>query len=524
MNVKNPIMPGFYPDPSMCVVGDDFYLVNSSFTYFPGLPVMHSKDLCHWEQIGNVMERKSQLECLDAEISRGLFAPTIRYYEGIFYVICTNVSGKGNFIVTAKDPAGPWSDPYYLEGAEGIDPSLFFDDDGRCYYIGTHENPEGAKYNGDWYIWIQEVDIKEMKLIGEHKNVWNGAMKNIIWPEGPHIYKRNGYYYILHAEGGTGPHHAVTVCRSKNIWGPYENNFCNPILTHRHMGKSYPIQYVGHADLVETKSGDWYAVMLAVRPQEGYTTMGRETFLAKVTWEEDWPVMNAGVGMLEDVVDVNLPECILENTKNFAEKKFDFQEMNQLDSEFLFLRSEDARSKAVLQENGLFLQYGPTDLIAEKASSYLAIRQQHHSFTMKTSIVYHGGKIGQKAGIVYFQNSNYHLRMEVEATTQDTYSLRGILCMDGKEEVLTEQNDLSVATLDKPLTLELKVVSLAASLSAFCGDKLLCETKDVDVRNLSTEVAGGFVGCTMGPYAVWENELNHADGILIKEMVYQGGK
>ena len=272
---KNPIMPGFYPDPTVCAVGGDYYMVNSSFAYFPGLPIFHSKDLAHWEQIGNVLDRESQLPLKTAAHSAGLFAPTIRYHEGVFYVICTNISDKGNFIVTATDPAGPWSEPHYIEGADGIDPSLFFDTDGKCYYTGTHPNPDGTKYNGDWYIWIQELDIKEMKLIGEKKNVWNGAMKNVIWPEGPHLYHIGDYYYIMHAEGGTGPEHCEAICRSKDVWGPYENNPKNPIITHRHLGKDYPIKYVGHADLIETPNHEWYMIMLAVRPLERYTTMGR---------------------------------------------------------------------------------------------------------------------------------------------------------------------------------------------------------------------------------------------------------
>ncbi len=288
-SVKNPIMPGFYPDPSICAVGEDYYLVNSTFAYFPGLPVLHSKDLVHWEQIGNVMDRPSQLPLANAGHSQGLFAPTIRYHAGTFYVICTNVSHGGNYVVTAENPEGPWSEPHYLEGAGGIDPSLFFDTDGRCYYIGTHPNPEGCRYDGDWYIWIQELDLNTWKLKGESKDVWNGAMRGVHWPEGPHLYRIGEYYYILHAEGGTGPEHAVSVCRSRDIWGPYENNFCNPILTHRHLGQAYPVKYVGHGDLFETPAGEWYMTMLAVRPLEGYTTMGRETFLAKVTWENNWP-------------------------------------------------------------------------------------------------------------------------------------------------------------------------------------------------------------------------------------------
>ena len=160
VTVKNPILCGFYPDPSICRAGEDYYIVNSSFVYGPGVPVFHSRDLAHWEQIGNILDRKEQFPVKGSEISEGIYAPTIRYHNGTFYMITTNVSYGGNFIVTAKNPAGPWSDPYYLgEEAPGIDPSLFFDDDGKCYYCGTRPNPEGVRYNGDWEIWVQELDL-----------------------------------------------------------------------------------------------------------------------------------------------------------------------------------------------------------------------------------------------------------------------------------------------------------------------------------------------------------------------------
>ena len=194
---NNPILKGFYPDPSICRKGDDFYLVCSSFVYAPGVPIFHTKDLAHFEQIGNILDRESQLP-LSGDISRGIFAPTIREHNGIFYMITTNVSSGGNFIVTAKDPAGPWSEPYYLgeDEAPGIDPSLFFDDDGKCYYVGTRPNPEGVRYNGDWEIWVQELDLEQMKLVGSSMAIWKGALKDVIWPEGPHLYKKDGYYYL----------------------------------------------------------------------------------------------------------------------------------------------------------------------------------------------------------------------------------------------------------------------------------------------------------------------------------------
>lgn len=307
MTVNNPVLSGFYPDPSICAVGNDFYLVNSTFAYFPGIPIFHSRDLAHWDQIGNVLDRSSQV-CLEGcRHSQGIYAPTIRYHKGMFYVITTNVSGGGSFIVTAEDPAGSWSEPYFL-GAEapGIDPSLFFDSDGVCYYVGTRPNPEGVRYNGDWEIWAQELDLAAMKLTGESHMLWKGAMNGAIWPEGPHLYRKDGFYYLLIAEGGTSVHHSVMAARSRSVFGPYEGNPANPILTHRHLGRDYPVVNVGHGDLVEDPEGRWYMVMLASRPCQGHTNMGRETFLAKVVWEDGWPVVNPGVGKLEDCVE--LPE------------------------------------------------------------------------------------------------------------------------------------------------------------------------------------------------------------------------
>lgn len=170
----NPILPGFYPDPSICRVNDDYYLVTSTFAYFPGVPIFHSRDLVHWNQIGNILERKEQLPLVNAETSEGIFAPTLRYHDGTFYMITTNVTPTNdinNFIVTATDPAGPWSDPYPLDSA-GIDPSLFFDDDGKCYYCGTQNRREGSRYFGDNEIYIQELDLNTMKLVGESYPAW----------------------------------------------------------------------------------------------------------------------------------------------------------------------------------------------------------------------------------------------------------------------------------------------------------------------------------------------------------------
>ena len=498
----NPILSGFYPDPSICAVGEDFYLVNSTFAYFPGIPIMHSKDLAHWEQIGNVCDRISQLPLKNAGHSQGLFAPTIRYYDGTYYVICTNVSYGGNFIITAKDPKGPWSEPAYIQGAEGIDPSLFFDRDGTCYYMGTHPNPAGCKYNGDWYIWMQELDLKEMKLVGEPKDLWNGSQRDVIWPEGPHLYYKDGYYYIMHAEGGTGPQHAVAVCRSRSLWGPYENNPCNPVLTHRHLGKDYPVKYVGHADLVQTTAGEWYIVMLAVRPTEGYTTLGRETFLAKVVWEDGWPVVNPGTGILTGEVEVELPEWSIpsdgRNALPGSNREYCFEQMEKLGDEFLLLRNPEEGMYRLTKDRGLSLRMGKETLHGQTSPSYVAIRQQHHSFQAAATLSLAGLALdGSKAGLALMQSNQYHLRLE--ASKQEAAV---ILCENGVDRLLgtlaIQEDKLQCR---EELGLYLQVEGLRAQ-AGILYDAKYPVVADIDVRSLSTEVSGGFVGCTIGMYAV----------------------
>ena len=503
VKAKNPIMPGFYPDPSILAVGEDFYLCNSTFSYFPGLPVMHSKDLVHWEQAGNVLDRHSQLPLDNGGHSDGLYAPTIRYHEGKYYVICTNMTiGGKNFVVVSDKPEGPYSEPYYIDDADGIDPSLFFDDDGKCYYIGTHENPDGVKYNGDWFIYICELDLNTMQLKGEKKNVWNGALKGCIWPEGPHIYKENGYYYIMHAEGGTGPEHSEMICRSRDIFGPYENNPKNPILTHRHLGVDYPIKYVGHGDLIKTVNNEWYMAMLAVRPKERYTTMGRETFLAKVTWEEDWPVVNPGIGKLEDEVLIDLPEWDPEkdpdsytvrygfkNKYPGSEREYDLTKMKELGDEFLFLRNYPA-DMYKLSDEGLMLKAGKDDIRALRSPSYISIRVQHHHLRSDVTLDVSTLKDNETAGIMLMQSDKYNLRI---VAGRDKCLM--ILCKDGKDEVVGSC-DLSDVKKDDEVTFSLMINDLKAVGTVF--DKVLGEA---DIRSLSTEVAGGFVGCTVGCYA-----------------------
>ena len=297
MQYQNPILPGFHPDPSICRVGDDFYLVTSSFEYFPGLPIYHSRDLVHWEQIGHCLTRDSQVHLVTgAPNCLNIYAPTIRYHDGLFYVIVTNVTGDnhGNFIITAKDPAGEWSDPIALP-FPGIDPSLFFDEDGKVYYLGT-----------DGGIYLSEMDITTGAAIGETHWLWQGTANN---PEGPHLYKINGMYYLLLAQGGTELCHMAVLARSESILGPYEPCPHNPILTN--IGQSLPIKAAGHADLVEDAEGNWWAVCLGIRPL-AYPfrhNLGRETMLVPAKWENGWLYAGENGAVLPEFTVAHAPKA-----------------------------------------------------------------------------------------------------------------------------------------------------------------------------------------------------------------------
>jgi alpha-N-arabinofuranosidase len=299
----NPIIPGFNPDPSICRVGEDFYLVTSTFEYFPGVPVYHSRDLVNWKLIGHALHTPEALNLDGIESSGGIYAPTIRHHEGTFYMITTLVGAKGrpggNFIVTAKNPAGPWSNPVWIQDAPGIDPSLFFDKDGRLYYCGNGR-PTTLVHDKHRIIWVQELDrttfqVKGPRTVLESAEFFaNGKLGPVNNFEAPHIYRRGDFYYLIVSHGGTGQQHAVSVWRGRSPLGPWEINPANPILTHRD-AKDSPvgITCTGHADFTDAPDGSWWAVLLAVRSDYRNSAMGRESFLARLTWENDWPVFNA---------------------------------------------------------------------------------------------------------------------------------------------------------------------------------------------------------------------------------------
>lgn len=491
---QNPIIPGCYPDPSICRVGDDYYLVNSTFAYFPGLPIFHSRDLVHWQQIGHAIDRLSQIDLREIHPACGLYAPTIRYSNGIFYIINTLVAGKGrsgNFIITATNPAGPWSEPYWLE-AEGIDPSLFFDDDGRVWYVGnrTATNPQ---YEGHTEIWLQELDLPSMQLIGETWAIWDGAVKGAVWAEGPHIYKIDGFYYLLASEAGTEHHHALSVARSESIQGPYKGNRGNPILTHRHLGLDYPIVGTGHADLVQTATGEWWMVLLAMRPYDGYFfNLGRETFLAPVRWEDGWPIISPGTGRVEFHYPVpNLPEVSWPQPA--ARDDFDTPTLNLI---WTFLRTPPETPFHSLSEKpgSLRLFLRPEHLAEHSNPSFVGRRQQHIHFVAETKMDFTPQSADECAGLVLIQNTDFHFRFVV--TQSVTPIIRLTRRAEGKEEILAEQ-----AIPTGPI--HLKVEAHGQSYNFYAGQPNAWQpiAQNVDGRILSTPVAGGFVGAWIAMYA-----------------------
>lgn len=502
----NPILPGFYPDPSVCRVDDDYYLATSSFAYYPGVPIFHSRDLVNWKQIGHILERESQLNLLGATYSGGIYAPTLRYHEGTFYMITTNVSGEGNFYVTSNTPEGPWSDPIVLD-AHGIDPSLFFDGDGKAYYVGTREKPKSvSRYYGDNEIWLQELELKSGKLVGEQFVLWEGALVDAVWPEAPHIYKEDGYYYLMIAEGGTSYNHAVTIARSKSIIGPYESNPNNPILTHRHLGKNYPIINVGHGDLVEVQDGSWWMVLLGCRVYEGHHgNLGRETFLVPVEWENDWPIVNPGIGLVEDTgVAPALPEFYIT-----PEDSCDHFDGEELDNKWVSLRGPKEAFCSLSERPGyLRLRLQKTTIRELLSPSLIVRRQQHINFIASTIMEFSPKSKEESAGLILIQSDKYHFRYEY--TIEDaTKILRLIKCESGKEEIICEK-------LFNSTRIYMKVVGKGQKLNFYYGKHqgdIHTLIENVDATILSVDKAGGFVGTCLGMYAT-SNGIksdNHAD-------------
>lgn len=493
----NPILKGFYPDPSICRVEEDYYLVTSSFTYFPGVPIFHSRDMVNWKQIGHVLDRESQLPLTKGHHSTGIFAPTIRYYDGVFYMITTNVSNGGNFVVKATNPEGPWSEPYWLD-AKGIDPSLFFDEDGRCYYTGARDRSIDPMYEGDNEIFIQEFDYHQMTLVGESKPIWFGADKLAIWAEGPHIYAKDGWYYLLISEGGTGHEHALTIARSKVIDDLYVGNICNPILTHRHLGRAFPISNVGHGDLVETQNGEWWLVHLGSRPYGGYyRNLGRETFMAPVVWEDGWPLVNPGVGYVEFQSrrpDLPLGEPVI------VDEIEDFKDL-VLPHHFIYSRNPEVSNYSLEDRHDYLRLYLSSNKLNEnKSPSFVGRRQQDKSFIAETKIHFSPTE-SSRAGVCLIQSNEFNYSMYLTMISGVVF-IEVSRHVNGVEEILASV-EVTDYTQDKEYVLYVYAneQELNFSYKSIDQTKFTQVISKADGRILSTDIAGGFVGTIVGMFA-----------------------
>ena len=285
MKYENPVIRGFNPDPSIVRNGRDYYLVTSSFEYFPGLPVYHSTDLVNWEQVGNALQRAEEFPLDTVGDSGGMWAPTIRFHAGLYYVTAT-LQGYGSFIVTAEDPAGTWSAPVFLKGIGGIDPSILFDD-GHLYYC-TNESLDGREM-----ISMEELDLETFEVVGERRALSQCTDAHFL--EAPHVYHIGRYYYLFVAQGGTFFTHMENVFRSENVWGPYESCPYNPVLTNM-FDPTWQVQCSGHADLFDDADGNFWVVHLGTRlSRRTMTHLGRETFLTPVHFVDGWPVCGEAV-------------------------------------------------------------------------------------------------------------------------------------------------------------------------------------------------------------------------------------
>lgn len=518
----NPVLQGCYPDPSITRKGDDYYLVTSSFAMFPGVPIFHSKDLVNWTQIGHVLDRKSQLIVHDCGISAGIYAPQIRYnpYNDTFYMITTQISGGiGNMVVKTKDPFKGWSDPIVLE-FNGIDPSLFFDDNGKAYIVHNDAPDKGTElYEGHRVIKIWEYDVANDKVIpGTDKIIVNGGVdltKKPIWIEAPHIYRKNGKYYLMCAEGGTGDWHSEVIFVSDNPKGPYIPAPCNPILTQRYFSKEREnkVDWAGHADLVLGPDNEqYYGVFLAVRPNEKQrVNTGRETFMLPVDWSGEFPVFENGLAPIQP--KLKMPKGVTENKTGreefFSNGNFTFTDnftSEKLDYRWIGLRGprEDFIS---LSKNGLQIKPFETNIKEVKPTSTLFYRQMHRTFTFAVTIYYKPATEKDLAGIVALQSERFNYVFGITKKGADYYILlertSGKLKSREAESKLVASSRIDIS---KPVRLQVSAKGDDYQFSySINGTDFVNVAGTVSGDILSTDVAGGFTGCLLGLYATSAN-------------------
>lgn len=480
MQYHNPVLRGFYPDPSICRVEKDYYLVTSSFEYFPGIPIFHSRDLVNWRQIGNCINRPDQLSLENAKDSGGIWAPTIRYWKDTFYVTAT-LDHCGNFIVSTKDIQKGWSDPTWVPMG-GIDPSLYFE--GTKAYYCTNQ----SMHKGKEEISLAEIDITTGALKSDIKPIWSGTGSGFL--EAPHIYHIGNWYYLMAAEGGTNFNHMVTISRSKNLWGEYEACPSNPILTNRH-DTSKQVQCAGHGDLLEDHNGNWWMVHLGIRlSRRTMSHLGRETFLTPIKWQDEWPIVeNNTMAKLEN----NGP--LWEKQNNSSGWQADFNQ-TEWEPQWIFLRSP--LESSYKRENGKLI-LSPTTIRFENQATptFVGVRQPDFECHIETNYSFETEQIGDEAGLVIYLASNFYYCINKRRTAQGDFLIIEKVAEDFreiayKEKIKAEKIHLSLCT-DKEFyyfyySINHQPLTFACKAST---------------RFLSCEIVGKcFTGTILGIYAI----------------------
>lgn len=507
----NPILQGFYPDPSIIRAGKDYYLVNSTFAYFPGMPIFHSCDLVHWTQIGNAFERPDQFNLNGRAVSEGLFAPSISEHAGTWYIVNICVGCGGNFVITARNPVGPWSKPTFIRGLEGaIDPSLFFDKDGSAWIVYNGLPPGKPLYDGHRAIWLQRFDTRTGQTTSERELLVNGGIhpeKRPVWIEGPHIFEKDGFYYLIAAEGGTAENHSEVVLRSRRLTGPYEPGPSNPILTQRDLpaGRRKPITSAGHASFVQTQNGQWWSVFLATRPyaDDNYNT-GRETFMLPASWRDGWPeILRQGLSVPVVHAVPDLPQQRSASVPTSGSFKLvDRFTGHVLPPYWMMLRTPQEPWYS-LHNGSLELQPRADSIGSRRNPSFLARRQQHANASASTVLSYAPEHEGARAGLVAFQNDEYWYFLGL-VRHGSTLSI-DLDRRSGPQEPADGETIASVpfsAKVGAPLYL--RAVARGGTYDFYYG-YAPGEWRPLKLGNdgtlLSTKRAGGFVGAMFGLYA-----------------------
>ncbi len=508
----NPVIPGWNSDPSVVRVGDDYWLVVSTFGYFPGVPLYHSKDLAHWEMVRNILDRPSQLAGLPGQSldKGGIYAPQISYNKanGLFYMITTDVGKKhGHFYVTASDPRGSWSDPVFLEGIDGIDPSFFFDEDGQSYIVYKEDTTGLPKWSPYRCIRFIEFDVEKGQTKGESWPLYEPDVaddEHLDRAEGPHLYKVNGNYYLLTAEGGTGDQHSANIYRAPEIRGPWTRSWRNPILTQRTLKpkRSNPITCTGHADLVQTPEGDWYAVFLGQRPGPGgFQALGRETFLMPVRWSKDgYPYMTQAMDTVPWIL--SRPNLDVEATPSYGNFTWtdDFT-TKELRPEWFGLRGSTEKFRTT-GDGALHLSCATDKSTGNGVPAYVGRRIQHHAFSAKAKMQFKPTEKTDLAGMLIVKNENAQLFL-----ASDGENLQLIRYHKGKGETLASAS-LPKGAVKNPINLKIDSDGVNMTFSYQYPAKDAAEWQvladGVDASIVSCDKTGGFTGATIGFYAVSE--------------------